>query len=79
MQCKEAYLRMLADPTGTGEHPTQALLDLYTIRAELGGDAPAGKKVTLAGDLKNGRTVHSLAMLIRCACLFNSMSSNTPK
>jgi len=33
-------------------------------RAELGGDAPAGKTVTLVGDLKNGRTVHSLAMLL---------------
>jgi aspartate carbamoyltransferase len=44
---------------GTGEHPTQALLDLYTIRAEKG--TIDGLRVALVGDLKNGRTVHSLA------------------
>lgn len=47
---------------GTGEHPTQALLDLYTIFEELG--SPEGKTVTLLGDLKHGRTVHSLARLL---------------
>ena len=47
---------------GTGEHPTQALLDLYTIREEL-GDID-GLTVTLLGDLKHGRTVHSLAQLL---------------
>lgn len=44
---------------GTGEHPTQALLDLYTIRAEK--KTIDGLRVALVGDLKNGRTVHSLA------------------
>jgi len=44
---------------GAGEHPTQALLDLYTIRAEKG--TIDGLRVALVGDLKNGRTVHSLA------------------
>ncbi len=44
---------------GTGEHPTQALLDLYTIRAEKG--TIDGLRIALVGDLKNGRTVHSLA------------------
>lgn len=44
---------------GTGEHPTQALLDLYTIRAEKG--TLDGLRIALVGDLKNGRTVHSLA------------------
>jgi aspartate carbamoyltransferase catalytic subunit len=44
---------------GIGEHPTQALLDLYTIQRELG--RIDGLRVGLAGDLKNGRTVHSLA------------------
>lgn len=43
---------------GTGEHPTQALLDVFTIREELG--TVNGLTVTLVGDLKNGRTVHSL-------------------
>ena len=48
---------------GVGEHPTQGLLDLYTIRAELG--AVDGLHVAMVGDLKNGRTVHSLARLLR--------------
>ncbi|HPH94265.1 MAG TPA: aspartate carbamoyltransferase [Anaerolineaceae bacterium] len=47
---------------GTGEHPTQALLDLYTIAAELGH--LDGLTVTMLGDLKYGRTVHSLARLL---------------
>lgn len=47
---------------GVGEHPTQALLDLFTIREELGGID--GLTVTMLGDLKYGRTVHSLARLL---------------
>ena len=47
---------------GVGEHPTQALLDLYTILAERG--ALAGTHVVLVGDLRNGRTVHSLSKLL---------------
>jgi len=47
---------------GVGEHPTQALLDLFTIREEL-GDVD-GLTVTMVGDLKYGRTVHSLAKLL---------------
>jgi aspartate carbamoyltransferase catalytic subunit len=43
---------------GSGEHPTQTLIDLYTIRKEL-GDID-GKTITIIGDLKYGRTVHSL-------------------
>ncbi len=42
---------------GAGQHPTQALLDLYTIRTERGGID--GKTVVLCGDLKHGRTVHA--------------------
>nr|CCA24586.1 unnamed protein product [Albugo laibachii Nc14] len=49
---------------GIGEHPTQALLDLFTIYNELGTTDLAGKIVTMVGDLKNGRTVHSLAKLL---------------
>jgi carbamoyl-phosphate synthase/aspartate carbamoyltransferase/dihydroorotase len=63
---------------GVGEHPTQALLDLYTIVAELSSDPVAsvvtseealanilkGKVITMVGDLRNGRTVHSLAKLL---------------
>lgn len=47
---------------GVGEHPTQALLDLFTIVEELG--QVDGLTVTLLGDLKYGRTVHSLARLL---------------
>lgn len=43
---------------GAGQHPTQALLDLYTIRKEKG--ILSGQTITFLGDLKNGRTVHSL-------------------
>lgn len=45
--------------TGAEEHPTQAMLDLYTIRRELG--KIDGLNIALAGDLRYGRTVHSLA------------------
>src|SRR5438128_12219207 len=47
---------------GPGQHPTQALLDLYTIRAELG--RIDGVRVAMVGDLANGRTVRSLAYLL---------------
>ncbi len=47
---------------GVGEHPTQALLDLFTVVAELG--RIDGLTVTMLGDLKYGRTVHSLARLL---------------
>ncbi len=45
--------------SGSEEHPTQALLDLYTIRREKGGID--GLNIALVGDLRYGRTVHSLA------------------
>ena len=47
---------------GVGEHPTQALLDAFTIREELGH--LDGLTVTMLGDLKYGRTVHSLSRLL---------------
>jgi aspartate carbamoyltransferase catalytic subunit len=47
---------------GPGQHPTQALLDLYTIREELG--RIDGINVAMVGDLANGRTVRSLAYLL---------------
>ncbi len=43
---------------GAGHHPTQTLLDLFTIRKEMG--SISGNHIGLAGDLKYGRTVHSL-------------------
>lgn len=47
---------------GVGEHPTQALLDLFTIQQTVG--RLNGLTVVMVGDLLNGRTVHSLAKLL---------------
>ncbi len=47
---------------GPGEHPTQALLDIFTIREEMG--RIDGLTITMLGDLKYGRTVHSLSRLL---------------
>ena len=47
---------------GVGEHPTQALLDTFTIMEEMG--RLDNLNVTMLGDLKYGRTVHSLARLL---------------
>ena len=47
---------------GIGEHPTQALLDLFTILEEKG--RVDGLTITMLGDLKYGRTVHSLSRLL---------------
>jgi len=47
---------------GPGQHPTQALLDIYTIQKEIG--KLDGIKVALVGDLANGRTARSLAYLL---------------
>ncbi len=47
---------------GAGQHPTQALLDLYTIRKEIG--RIDGLRIAMVGDLAQGRTVRSLAYLL---------------
>lgn len=47
---------------GAGEHPTQALLDMFTIKEELG--RLDGLKIAMVGDLRFGRTVHSLTKLL---------------
>lgn len=47
---------------GAGEHPTQAMLDVFTMRSELG--SMDGLNIALLGDLKHGRTVHSLVQLL---------------
>lgn len=60
---------------GTGQHPTQALLDLYTIRKEKG--VLGGHTITFLGDLKNGRTVHSLGYFM--ALCKNKMIFVSPK
>lgn len=48
---------------GSNQHPTQALLDVYTIREEFG--KIDGLTIAMAGDLKYGRTVHSLTNLLK--------------
>lgn len=47
---------------GAGQHPTQALLDLYTVRKEIG--KIDGLRIAMVGDLAQGRTVRSLAYLL---------------
>ena len=54
---------------GVGEHPTQALADMYTIKRELG--RLNGLRVALVGDLLNGRTIHSLLPLL---CLYSGVT-----
>ncbi len=51
---------------GANEHPTQALLDLYTIRKEVQhrGGSIDGLRIAMIGDLRYGRTVHSLSKLL---------------
>lgn len=57
---------------GANEHPSQALLDLYTIQKEIRdkGGSLDGLRIAMIGDLRFGRTVHSLAQLL---ALFNNM------
>ena len=52
-----AKVPILNGGDGAGQHPTQALLDLFTIQSECG--QVDGKTIVLCGDLKNGRTVHA--------------------
>jgi aspartate carbamoyltransferase catalytic subunit len=72
---KEGSVKQYADASsspvinagdGSGEHPTQALLDLYTIMKECGRnlDQIDGLSIAIVGDLKHGRTVHSLTKLL---------------
>ena len=52
---------------GPNEHPSQALLDLYTIKKELASNDTEidGMNMAMVGDLKHGRTVHSLSQLLQ--------------
>lgn len=68
----EGFARMMAESTeipivnggdGANQHPTQTMLDLYTIKKECG--SIDGLKIGLMGDLKYGRTVHSLAHALK--------------
>jgi carbamoyl-phosphate synthase/aspartate carbamoyltransferase/dihydroorotase/carbamoyl-phosphate synthase/aspartate carbamoyltransferase len=62
LAAKYAHVPIINAGDGAGEHPTQALLDLYTIKRELG--TVDGLRVAMVGDLRNGRTVHSLTKLL---------------
>jgi len=62
LAAKYARKPVLNAGDGVGEHPTQALLDALTIKEELGH--LDGLTVTMLGDLKNGRTIHSLSRLL---------------
>jgi len=57
---------------GANEHPTQALLDLFTIERELAASQQSveGMHIAMVGDLKFGRTVHSLSKLL---CLYKNI------
>ncbi len=55
---------------GNGEHPTQALLDLYTIFSKF---KKTDITITMVGDLLNGRTIHSLSYLLS---LYSGVSLN---
>ena len=60
---------------GSNEHPTQALLDLYTIKKELKAKKKTidGLRIALVGDLKFGRAVHSLSKIL---CLYEGTTIN---
>ncbi|MCH1925380.1 aspartate carbamoyltransferase [Shewanella sp. C32] len=58
---------------GANEHPTQALLDLFTIQKELNSNGMTinGMHIAMVGDLKYGRTVHSLSRLL---CMYKNIT-----
>lgn len=62
LAAKFARVPIINAGSGSGEHPTQALLDLLTINEEEG--KIDGLNIGIMGDLKYGRTVHSLAILL---------------
>ena len=62
LAAKYAHKPIINAGDGVGEHPTQALLDLFTIQEEM--EHIDGLTITMVGDLKYGRTVHSLARLL---------------
>ncbi len=62
MAAEFAKVPVINAGSGAEEHPTQALLDLYTIRKEM--ETIDGLNIGLVGDLRYGRTVHSLAYAV---------------
>ena len=62
LAAKFAKIPVINAGSGSGEHPTQALLDLLTITEE--GHSLDDLNIGIMGDLKYGRTVHSLSILL---------------
>ncbi|PWY98304.1 putative URA2-multifunctional pyrimidine biosynthesis protein [Testicularia cyperi] len=65
LAAKHSSVPVISGGESSIEHPTQALLDTFAIREEMG--TVAGLTITMVGDLKHGRTVHSLVQLL---CLY---------
>ena len=63
MNMAERRLPVLNGGSGQDQHPTQALLDIYTLQKSLG--EIDGKKIAMVGDLMRGRTVRSLSYLMK--------------
>ncbi len=61
---KFSHIPVINAGNGGDEHPTQALLDLYTIKKELG--RLENFSCLFIGDLRYGRTIHSLLLLFAC-------------
>lgn len=72
-----SYTPVINGGSGKKEHPTQALLDLYTIHNELGKIKDL--KVAMVGDLKNGRTIKSLSLLLSVASPKNKIFFVSPE
>lgn len=62
LAAEHSQIPIISGGDGGHEHPTQTLLDLYTIKKEKG--SIKGMNVALCGDLRYGRTVHSLAVAL---------------
>jgi len=72
---EESRVPVINGGDGTNEHPTQALLDLYTIKKEIAEKEKLidGLRIALVGDLKFGRAVHSLCKILS---LYKKISIN---
>lgn len=73
---KYSMVPIINGGNGSLEHPTQAFLDLFTIREELG--TVTGLTITFVGDLRYGRTVHSLCKLLRHYAVSIQLVAPTP-
>lgn len=64
---KDIHIPVINAGDGAGEHPSQALLDYYTISKEFKrlGKTIDGMHIAMVGDLKHGRTIHSLCKLLQ--------------